>query len=77
MLWGVGAQFPATYARVVWPGIRGRTLARIRQIIESVVHRLPHDFRLEQERPHTITGPPSSTDKKNKKHGKGGKGRRK
>ena len=29
-------------------------LARIRQVIERLVHRLLHDVRLEHERPHTL-----------------------
>jgi hypothetical protein len=47
---------PPTHAKAVWSKRGRRARARIRQIIESVFRRLLHDFRLEHERPHTLSG---------------------
>lgn len=39
-----------------WPRPLRRWVAGIRQIVETVHHRLLHWFRLDRERPHTLTG---------------------
>ena len=47
---------PQTRSKREWPAAWTWQLARVRQVIESVFRRLLHDFRLEHERPHTLSG---------------------
>lgn len=47
---------PRKTARLRWPKPLRRWLASLRQIIESVYEKLLHTFRLERERPHTMSG---------------------
>lgn len=47
---------PQTGSKAAWPHAWRRELSRIRQVVESVFGRLLRDFRLEHERPHTLSG---------------------
>lgn len=47
---------PQSHSKGKWRKTWVRELARIRQIIESVFGRLLRTFRLEHERPHTVSG---------------------
>lgn len=39
-----------------WPALKERAIATMRQIVETVHEKLLHRFRLQDERPHDITG---------------------
>lgn len=47
---------PQPSSRAAWPPAHKRWLASIRQIVETVIDKLQHVFRLGQDRPHDLTG---------------------